>query len=86
MGKQTIRNAVVAIGMASLMVFTDLAYADVTGKAVVIDGDTVKIGDSRIRLHGMDSPESAQTCMVGESQWSCGRSATDALIEMIGGF
>lgn len=29
----------------------------VTGVATVIDGDTIRIGDTRIRLHGIDAPE-----------------------------
>ena len=34
-----------------------LAMADVTGKARVVDGDTIWIGDTKIRLHGIDAPE-----------------------------
>ncbi len=34
----------------------------VEGRARVIDGDTIKIGKSRIRLHGIDAPESKQRC------------------------
>ena len=35
------------------------AYADdITGKPRVIDGDTIEIAGERIRLHGIDAPES----------------------------
>ena len=38
------------------------ALADIAGPARVIDGDTIDIAGERIRLHGIDAPESGQTC------------------------
>ena len=49
------------------------------------DGDTLRIGPERIRLHGIDAPESAQTCSAGGKTWACGEAATRALRERIGG-
>ena len=37
--------------------------ADLAGPLHVIDGDTFDVGDTRIRLHGVDAPERAQTCL-----------------------
>ena len=37
-----------------------IAQADVTGPARVIDGDTIEVAGERIRLHGIDAPESGQ--------------------------
>ena len=34
----------------------------ITGKAWVIDGDTIVISDTHIRLEGIDAPESDQSC------------------------
>lgn len=40
--------------------------AEITGEARVIDGDTVDIGPVRIRFHGIDAPESDQSCVQAD--------------------
>ena len=51
-----------------------------TGAVQVTDGDTLRIGDSRIRLHGIDAPERAQSCDGADGQsYRCGEEATAAL-------
>jgi len=45
-----------------LFLVSGVAVANVTGIAYVTDGDTVKIGDTRVRLHGIDAPEQQQEC------------------------
>ena len=55
------------------------------GIAQVIDGDTIVIGGTRIRLEGIDAPEAGQTCprrWIG--WWSCGSAATAHLARLIG--
>ena len=34
----------------------------ILGKAKVIDGDTIKINQEKIRLYGIDAPEKKQIC------------------------
>ena len=34
----------------------------ISGKAITIDGDTIKIENKKIRLHGIDAPEIKQLC------------------------
>lgn len=71
----------------SFLIFTFIisapAFADVTGPARIIDGDTIKVSDERIRFHGIDAPEHKQTCSVEGAEWSCGQAATKALIAAI---
>ncbi len=43
------------------------------GDARIVDGDTLVLGDTRIRLFGIDAPELSQTCLDGRGRsWSCG--------------
>lgn len=56
----------------------------VSGRARVIDGDTLDIRGTRIRLEGIDAPESSQTCArrwLGS--WRCGLAATQALEALV---
>ena len=59
--------------------------AGVSGRARVVDGDTLDVGAVRVRLHGVDAPESRQSCVAGGRRWACGERATRALAERIGG-
>ena len=57
----------------------------ITGDVRVIDGDTIVVGDTRIRLEGIDAPETAQTCgRKWFGSWPCGTAATEALAKLIG--
>ncbi len=70
---------------ALLLLVPSVAVADITGKPRVIDGDTIEIAGERIRLHGIDAPETKQTCKDDDGkEWRCGQDATFALANMIG--
>ena len=60
-------------------------FKAVAGTTTVIDGDTLDIRNQRIRLHGIDAPESGQTCKnaTGDS-YRCGQRAALALADRIG--
>ncbi len=61
------------------------ALAGITGVASVIDGDTIEIHNTKIRLHGIDAPESGQQCRRADgTSWACGRDAAFALADLIG--
>lgn len=60
----------------------------VQGKPIVTDGDTLKfiIGDKtvRVRMQGIDAPESKQQCMRLGKIYECGLDSTQALQSYIG--
>lgn len=67
------------------ILFTAPALADTSGPARVIDGDTIHIGDVRVRLLGVDAPEGKQSCERDGVTWLCGQEAGRALRELVGG-
>jgi endonuclease YncB( thermonuclease family) len=57
----------------------------IAGRAAVIDGDTLEIHGERIRLFGIDAPESGQTCLDAKGQrYRCGQKAALVLDARIG--
>lgn len=51
-----------------------------TGTARIVDGDTLALDDIKIRLHGIDAPEIAQTCSdMHGAIWTCGQWSKAAL-------
>lgn len=53
------------------------------GKPIAVDGDTLAVGDSRIRLFGVDAVEKAQTCKRGAEEWACGHDAMTLLATLL---
>jgi endonuclease YncB( thermonuclease family) len=57
--------------------------ADLAGTAQVIDGDTISIGNTRIRLWGIDAPEREQPCQGKNGDvYECGRDSAAVLLEL----
>jgi endonuclease YncB( thermonuclease family) len=58
---------------------------EIIGVPRIVDGDTVQIGSSKIRLQGIDSPETDQLCLDREGKrWTCGIEARNRLIQKAG--
>ena len=56
------------------------------GEARAVDGDTLQVGDTRLRLHGIDAPELRQTCGDSDGEaWACGRRAASKLAAAVAG-
>ena len=49
----------------------------------VVDGDTIKLGDVKIRFSGIDAPEINQTCLASEGKVACGKISRDILITKV---
>ena len=67
----------------------DNKYLLISGKAKIIDGDTLKINKKKIRFSGIDAPESyffgkKQLCIINNIEIQCGKLSKEKLIEKIG--
>ena len=55
--------------------------ADITGVPKIREGDQITIGNSRIRLGGIDAPSVDQLCLNHSGErWTCGVAARDELM------
>ena len=72
------------LALVAVLVAPFPTWADVTGPARVIDGDTLEAAGRRGRLFGIDAPEARQTCGRAGAEWPCGREAAKALRDRIG--
>lgn len=58
---------------ATLAAVQAVAASELRGRVHVIDGDTLDVGATRVRLFGIDAPEAAQTCTSKAGKvWACG--------------
>ena len=53
------------------------------GPARALDGDTLEMTGTRIRLSGIDAPEVAQTCEIKGEAWECGQEARSFLAALV---
>ena len=66
--------------LSSLFLFSNNLFAS---HVTVIDGDTIRLGDVKIRFSGVDAPEINQTCVASEGKVACGKISRDLLIEKV---
>ena len=57
----------------------------ISGVARIIDGDTLDVGGTRVRLQGIDAPEIGQFCETMDGQqWDAGRRSAQRLRQLVG--
>lgn len=81
-------GAVLVRTIIALLAMTLPAFAAaniIEGPAEVIDGDSLRVGGTGVRLFGVDAPEYSQSCFSNGSPVACGIMAKDALEGLIGG-
>ena len=71
--------------MLVILLLSSAAFANgLVGQASVVDGDTLEIHGTRIRLWGLDAPESSQLCRGADSNlYRCGAKAANDLDSFI---
>src|SRR6266478_6886541 len=71
--------------MLMILLLSSWACAnDFVGQASIIDGDTLQVHGTRIRLWGIDAPESSQLCRGPDSNlYRCGAKAANDLDSFI---
>jgi len=62
-----------------------LGSQSIKGQASVVDGDTIEIHGTRIRLFGIDAPESGQSCTAQGRTYQCGQQAALVLADKLKG-
>ncbi len=79
------RNALPALFAALVIVHGSAEAADYSGRARVIDGDTISIRNLRIRIAAIDACERDQTGLKDGKVWHCGVAARRYLRKMVDG-
>ena len=62
-----------------LFLFSSKCFADI--QPIIIDGDTIRIGEERIRFSGIDAPEINQTCIFEGVEVFCGKISKNLLVD-----
>lgn len=71
-------------GIASRSSPAAAAAESVSGRAVAVTGDTLRIGGRLVRLAGIEAPEREQRCTLESGRpWGCGSAATQALAALV---
>lgn len=81
-------GALLAIGVlvlaALLAAALDRPPPPVLGAGQASDGDSLRLGEDRVRLLGLDAPELSQDCTRADGQsWPCGRVARDRMAQLL---
>jgi len=72
--------------VVALVAVSSVKAAEFSGVPRVVDGDTLTVGGVRVRLEGIDAPETDQICLDAKgARWTCGIESRDRLALLIAG-
>jgi len=71
--------------LALLLHAASSGASPISGLARAVDGDSLEVRGTRVRLFGIDAPELDQQCTRGEKRWDCGAEAADQLSKLVMG-
>jgi len=71
--------------IAAIVYFNQRNLEVLSGKPVIIDGDSLKLEGQELRLIGIDAPEYSQTCKNADqiTVYQCGKLAREHLIKLL---
>ena len=76
----------IAIVVVAIGWLTKYSEDSIMGSATVLDGDSLKISDNKIRLMGIDAPEYDQKCKTKSGdEYACGIKSRKHLMEIVSG-
>lgn len=77
----------VKLGVSLLLILnaSAVAAAPLSGIGRAKDGDSLMVGQTEVRLFGVDAPEFDQTCTRAGQTWACGAEAADRLSHLVTG-
>lgn len=79
-------SAGLSVGFFGAVLSVQASNRVISGPANVLDGDTIEIRGTRIRLHGIDAAEGGQRCArAGGGGWDCAGAATARLRQLTAG-
>src|SRR5450759_3166413 len=79
-------NKTIVIAIITCLACWSAQAANLTGVPRIVDGDTLAIGATKVRLEGIDAPETDQVCLnENGAHWACGIDARDQLAAHIAG-
>jgi len=73
-----------ACGLTAAMMLAAPAGADITGRATIVDGDTIIVRGAVLELYGIDAIERDQLCTHRGKPWICGLHAANLLEDFVG--
>ena len=77
--KLSLCMALVALTCAIMPQTVHAQFLD--GQVSAVDGDSLEMTGTRIRLFGIDAPEARQSCKRQQADWACGADAARQLAE-----